>query len=573
MYPVRSALSALALAACALPALARAAPPSVPSTSSFGERIDVRVVNVEAVVTDRAGNRVRGLNPADFRILVDGKETPIGYFAEVADGQALAPAAPAAPASATGGATPASAAASPVGAGAVGISYLVFVDDSFSLAAQRNVVLDRLVADLPRLGPEDRMAIVAYDGRKLAALANWNGDHAALAAALAQAKNLPTRGQQALTERAAILRERAFNQEVAEDAVKVFQGRGPAPGQPSSQPQNTLRQGEVLNAGTAPARRSRPGHCVEDFPISNIQCIELEEAVSAAAAVLSGMPVPGGRKVMLLLSGGWPYGAAPHFFRPLVETANELGYTLYPVDVPGIDPGTGVVDAAANGPASGFVNGRWERESKEALETLAVATGGKALVNSARLEALPRAVADTRSYYWLGFSPVWRADDRGHDVKVTVRRPGLAVRARNGFTDLSPRTADRMRTASLLLLGGAAEDRKLHLEAGEPKPAGLGEIELPLIVTVPFDALTLSTTEKGYLAEAMLSFAVQDDSGGSASLPGVALRLNLPRAPVPGSFGRYRTRVKLRKSGQRLVVMLRDVTSGATLWDERKIDF
>ena len=53
----------------------------------FGESIDVRVVNVEAVVTDRDGNRVTGLKPGDFRLRVDGKEVPVEYFSEVHDGQ------------------------------------------------------------------------------------------------------------------------------------------------------------------------------------------------------------------------------------------------------------------------------------------------------------------------------------------------------------------------------------------------------------------------------------------------------------------------------------------------------
>src|SRR4051794_147377 len=57
---------------------------------AFGESIDVRVVNVEAVVTDRQGKRVTGLKPEDFRLRVDGKEVPVEYFSEVRDGEALA---------------------------------------------------------------------------------------------------------------------------------------------------------------------------------------------------------------------------------------------------------------------------------------------------------------------------------------------------------------------------------------------------------------------------------------------------------------------------------------------------
>ena len=39
----------------------------------IGETIDVRVVNVEAVVTNPSGQRVPGLSTADFRLLVDGR--------------------------------------------------------------------------------------------------------------------------------------------------------------------------------------------------------------------------------------------------------------------------------------------------------------------------------------------------------------------------------------------------------------------------------------------------------------------------------------------------------------------
>src|SRR5215213_10895805 len=92
----------------------------------FEEVIDVRVVNVEVVVTDADGKRVRGLSPADFRLLVDGREVPLDYFSEIADGRAATP-----PATAEGSAAPVSP-AEPVGR-----SYLVFIDDSFSVVSAR----------------------------------------------------------------------------------------------------------------------------------------------------------------------------------------------------------------------------------------------------------------------------------------------------------------------------------------------------------------------------------------------------------------------------------------------------
>lgn len=59
------------------------------SASTFSETVDVRVVNVEAVVTDRSDTRVLGLTPADFRLLVDDEEVPIDFFSEFRGGNLL----------------------------------------------------------------------------------------------------------------------------------------------------------------------------------------------------------------------------------------------------------------------------------------------------------------------------------------------------------------------------------------------------------------------------------------------------------------------------------------------------
>jgi VWFA-related protein len=547
-------------ATAAAPAPATAAKPA--ADPAFGERIDVRAVNVEAVVTDRSGQRVPGLTAADFRLQVDGRDVPIDYFAEVKEGQKAG----GDPAVTAAAATPATAPAGPA-ASAVGTSYLVFIDDSFSLALQRNVVLDHLRADLSLLGPGDRMALVAWNGRKLVPLSSWSADSAALAAAFVKAAGLPTLGIHARDERRTWSNDQALS---ASSVSDISTSKGPDPA--DSEVSDLTARGGALNGSTGLVRRAVPGRCVDEFPISPIQCVELQEAIGAAAAALRGMPDPGGRKVALLLSGGWPYGAGPHLFKPLLDTADQLGYTLYPVDVPGIDSGAGVVDATLTGPAAstGFVSGSWERESKDALEYLAASTGGKALLNSARLDALKRTVADTRSYYWLGFSPVWRADDKGHTVKVSLKRAGLTVRSRSGFTDLAPRTESAMRAESALLLGGAAEDRRLRLEVGPPKRS-FGTFEVAVTLAVPVSALTLTPQGRGYLAEANLSFAVEDEAGGRSAVSEIPLRLRLPAAPVAGSYARYRTKVKLRRTGQTLVALLRDRESGATLWDEMAV--
>jgi hypothetical protein len=92
-----------------------------------------------------------------------------------------------------------------------------------------------------------------------------------------------------------------------------------------------------------------------------------------------------------------------------------------------------------------------------------------------------------------------------------------------------------------------------------------------ITVAVPVSVLSLTPSGQGYLAEATLALAVQDEDGGRASLSNIPLRLKLPPVLPPGSYARYRTRIKLRRASQTLVALLHDEESGATLWDEKEI--
>ncbi len=174
---------------CVASALAPAQQGAGSPRSTFAERVEVRVINLEAVVVDRRGRRVRGLQPRDFVLEVDGKPAPIEYFSEIADGLAVASAAE--PETELPAAAPAVA---PPGE-PVATSYLVFIDSYFTrLAGRRNRVLREIEDNLARLGPEDRMAIVAFDGRKLAVLSSWSRSTETLADALEVARSLPARG-------------------------------------------------------------------------------------------------------------------------------------------------------------------------------------------------------------------------------------------------------------------------------------------------------------------------------------------------------------------------------------------
>lgn len=64
------------------PLVAQKAPPKTPpgELQPLTERIDVRVIGVDVVVTDKKGNAVNGLTRDDFQIFENGIEKPISNF-------------------------------------------------------------------------------------------------------------------------------------------------------------------------------------------------------------------------------------------------------------------------------------------------------------------------------------------------------------------------------------------------------------------------------------------------------------------------------------------------------------
>ncbi|MEM6454182.1 MAG: VWA domain-containing protein, partial [Acidobacteriota bacterium] len=495
---------------------------------------------------------------------VDGREVPIEFFTEVRGGTAVP--APDAAVRADRSIVPALAPGVPVST-----SYLVFLDEYFATAPERDRMLRSLIGQLPNLGTDDRMAVVAYNGRSVDMLSTWSSSVPALTRTLNSAFDRPAYGLQRDAER------RSFDSSLRlrdRDAL----GQGNTGGLPVADAQLDIE--EIVEA-------ERIGE-------------QVRRTVGAAAAALRGFANPPGRKVMMLYAGCWPYNPAQWLvsdtsraiyttsvlpgetlYRPLVDTANRLGYTLYAVDAVGL--ATPAADAALDAPrdvvaGTPFTDREraFERELEEenALNQLARATGGRALLNSAAADAFARTVADTRSYYWLGFTPDWRGDDERYDVRVRLR-DGVRgkLRARRSYSDLSRTTEVTMMVESALLFGDAPGAEALPARFGEATRAGFGKVTVPLTVAIPVHALTfLPQDADTWLAEAELRIAVRDEGGDTADIPVIPISLRGPKPPEGEGYKPYETTVRLRKRKHDVVISLYDRASGKILTSRLVID-
>ena len=516
--------------------------PAGAQEGTFGEVIDVRVVNLEVVVTEK-GDRVTGLAPEDFLLTVDGKETPIEYFTEVNGGTAVLRAG-----ESSGSTVPALAPGIEVGT-----SYLVFIDEYFSIPSRRNRIIQRMIDQLAYLAPQDRMAIVAFNGKKVEMLTTWS---------------------QSVSELERVLRkalDRSASGLAREAEQRLFEST------------RNLRVDALTGTpvGTVTGDLEIDERARTDELISQVKRVVL-----AASSALRSFANPPGRKVMLLMSGGWPYNPAQwvvrnpnrlfytstfesgeEIYRPLSETANRLSYTLYPIDVPGIDT-TATNSAEFTGSdvtVNRFAVQEQEREEETTLYTLASETGGRALVDGAGIDAFQRVFEDTRSYYWIGFTPTWMGDDEAHDIRIKPRRKGLGVRSRKSFSDLSRQTEVTMMVESALLFGDPPGSAPLGAEIGKGARAGRGKVLVPLKVLIPTDGLTFLPVAGGFLADTELRIAVLDEDGNTSEIPVIPLGIKTQEMPEEGLVTVYETQMKVRKKKHDLVVSLYDKPSGKIL--------
>ncbi|HXM70692.1 MAG TPA: VWA domain-containing protein, partial [Thermoanaerobaculia bacterium] len=388
----------------------------------------------------------------------------------------------------------------------------------------------------------------AYDGKHLNLLSSWSSSSRELARAIEREIATPTHG----LERQAELRN----------------FRATEPPRSSADPTAPFRNGFANTQLT-----------IEERAYVAELTGQLERAVAAATSTLRGFASPPGRKVMLMLVGGWPFSPAdyavsdinrpiiehdvPHgeaVMRPLVDTANRLGYTLYPIDVPGMETDAASAQSSAPRPL-GANFGLREQEHQGTLTYLANETGGKALLNSLRIASLEHVEADTRSYYWLGFTPSWGGKDKPHAIQLEVLRPGLNVRTRDSFLDRSRKAEVSMMVESAMLFGNPPGSPTMPVQLGKAVRKGRHEIEVPFTLAIPTDAFTSVPINGKYASEVELRIAAQDERGDQSDIPVVPLQLSTDKEPTKGHFVRFQSKVTLRRTKQHLFFALFDPLS------------
>ena len=118
------------------------------------------------------------------------------------------------------------------------------------------------------------------------------------------------------------------------------------------------------------------------------------------------------------------------------EVARHADVPVYTLDPRGMAvPETATRGSCCDSPDEEREIQRRIRIQQDWLSSIAVDTNGRAFVNQSSLTgAVDEIVSDNSHYYVLGYYPdPFVRDGKFHDLKVTVSRPGVHLRARTGY--------------------------------------------------------------------------------------------------------------------------------------------
>ncbi|HKB68000.1 MAG TPA: VWA domain-containing protein [Pyrinomonadaceae bacterium] len=454
-------------------------------------RVNTELVQTDAMVFDKKGRFVSGLNADQFVLKIDNKPRSIAFFERIAAGSlreiprpepdrtaaTTYPTLPPAPAPA-----------------ATGRTVIYFIDDLHlaptSLVSTRKALLDFIDHGMTE---HDQVAITSSSGQ-IGFLQQFTDDKVALRSAVARlnyrANTKIDMENPPMSEYIALKIREGDEQTITYYAQQVQQ-------------QNCFRVGPTLICTVSPqsARemvKQRAQEIVVNSAPDTDNTLRLFEGLMRSTGQLPG------RKLVFFVSDGFylndvKTGSRDRIKR-ITDAAGRAGVVIYTLDARGIIGES--LDVTNNRPidSKGMTASSSIGEisaSQDGLNALAVDTGGRAFrnTNAPMAKWINKVLDETANYYLLAWTPDSEEQKRGKFKNISVSivgRPDLTVRLRQSY----------FKTAPLPLL--------TLKKKSEKDPTKAREDDMRLIVDAPVSQRQIPT-------ELTLNLA---------QMPGVGTRLN-----------------------------------------------
>ncbi len=430
----------------------------------------VELVTVDAVVVDGKGQPVRGLKAEDFTLLEDGKPQALSSFEAFDLGdrpEAASREAPAGPV------------ATNLRPARVGARFFVLLVDDMSLAPTRQEVVRSAIARFLEVGLRDGdeliFATTSGDAWWSARMPEGREDVAALAARV-RGRSLLDNGSDAISEWEAYRIARFEAGTVSASAPVVAgppTGALPQPGAPSA----TVPGVSILERVVDRYLQRRvcfpemKGVCYDMAKgraqeVDSRRVSRTRDALAAVDRAVFALTGVRGRKSLLFLTEGFLNDSDLGLVQEVAGRCREANLVVYSLDVRGLMTGLAAADEMSTPNTAEMGQMQVEQTDLVAAGSVGLAedTGGFAVRNTNDLAAGAARVADeSRTYYLLGYTPPEGKGPRDwRKLKVEVKRPGLEVRARKGYT---------LRTSAEIAAAADAAGRTKAAKDKATKPA------------------------------------------------------------------------------------------------------
>ena len=498
-----------------------------PELPKLVESIDVRVINVDVVVTDRRGNPVTGLTKDDFDIYENGVKKTITNFYEVEGQKAknIAVEVPGEPAAA-------SVTKPPVDEINENLKRrIIFYVDNLSLAPfNRNRVFQQMKEFVKTaMRPGDEAMIATYN--------------------------------RSMKIRVPFTRD--INQIISMiDAISKESGLGVAAKSEWKQAQDQIRNANSYEEAVGVARQyaSSTEH-------------DLRQSVASLNGLLTTLAGVEGKKILVLTSEGFPMQPGREAFyqidemqrekgwnagstmmesmsfdgtnliQSVAKTANANNITMYTVHAAGLTGGT-EMSAEYSAPTSMSVSQAASTNTTESMQLMADMTGGLASVQTNNFAAaFQRIQRDLESYYSLGYRAGTERVDRQRYLQVRLKnRKDLVVRNRQTFVEKSTYAEMNDRVIANLLYRVRENDLNVLTRIGQVVPTGEGYFRVPVDVQIPMSSLTfLPQGDTEYAGGFDIYVVVANKDGDMSDVSRKSHQIHVPAADMKAAQGKFYT--------------------------------
>lgn len=549
--------SLFAVMIAALPLAAQDQPPA-----KLVESIDVRVINVDVVVTDRKGNRVKGLQPKDFEIFENGTPRNISNFYEVnaAGPTARAAATPKQPVREVQPQQPETIVSdAPV---TQTRRFIIFIDNLSLMPFNRNPVFKALKNFLARSTKPGDEFMVATWNRSMKVRVPFTTDVTQVSQMLDVVAAESSYGLQNASERKSV-ETQIREARTYDDAIISARGWAQSVGH------DTRQTVDALNA-----------------LMSTLAGVEGKKVLVLTS---QGLPMQPGKEMFFFVddiareknwrSSGSSLLQATHFdatsmIQSLARTANANGITIYALHAGGL--GSYSEGSAENASPTPFsVQQAAISNSTDSMQLISAMTGGIATVGTNNFDGAFQTIEnDLNTYYSLGYRSGTERIDRQRMLEVKSRNRSYIVRARRSFVEKSMRTEMSDRVVANLFYDRPGNEMRITLTTGQPVANDPYTFRVPLEIHIPMEGITV-LPQGEVMSGAFSVYVVVSNKNGDMSdvvSKSQQIRLTLEDfAKLKGKYYTYELELVMEKGRNRISVGVVDEIANTTGFERQEV--